>query len=593
MEHLKDEKNTMSGSEPVGHPIATGSRRHVEAESGTVLQRQVAKEFARGLRHARRALATRKLELAVDWCRYATMLAWKADSGCFYSHDLEQLLGEIGRQHFGVCPFASPAAEPPRRFLHVMSTAYETGGHTRVVSRWIETCARYAPLEHHSILISMQRDHPLPAWLGHSAAKTGGEIIELPPGLSWLEAAAEIRSRSLEYDAVILHIHPDDILPNIAFYDRLRPVMFFNHADHIFSLGTDLAKVIADTRPVGHDLSVRSRSPGARKILLPTPLLDEGATFCEKAEARWKTGLPADAILVLTIGWPQNFVPIPGYNFAEVIRSICEANSQVHVVAVGLTESEPFPGLAQSVGGRFLPVGVVIDREILELYYSAADIYLDAYPSSSGTAVLDAARHGLPVQRLYNRYQRLMWGEDPALDSVLLGVSTQDEFITNTLEWLAWPEDRRSELGGCFRNAVLQDHCGAFWKSKWLDPAVSALTQREQAPSELAPKNSYSNESAFHGFGIAVPANDWPSGMFVAGTIDSYEDASHPIRISGVFHSIRPLLFHSLVDGTTWHRLSLFTWLLMSCLPDHVRTAPRRLLRAIFKNPKRRRRSTN
>ena len=186
----------------------------------------------------------------------------------------------------------------------------------------------------------------------------------------------------------------------------------------MFSLGTDLARVIADIRPVGHDLSVRFRSPGPRKILLPVPLLEEGWTFCDKAEARRKTGLPVDALIVLTIGWPQNFVPMPGYNFAEVVRSICAANSRVHIVAVGLTESEPFPGLAQSVGGRFLPVGVVNDREILELYYSAADIYLDAYPSSSGTAVLDAARHGLPVQRLYNRYQRLMWGEDPALDSV-------------------------------------------------------------------------------------------------------------------------------------------------------------------------------
>ena len=83
------------------------------------------------------------------------------------------------------------------------------------------------------------------------------------------------------------------------------------------------------------------------------------------------------------------------------------------------------------MGGRFMPVGAVEDREILELYYRAADIYLDAYPTSSLTATLDAARHGLPVQRLRNRYRCLLWCDDPALDSVMPGAATQEEFIAN------------------------------------------------------------------------------------------------------------------------------------------------------------------
>jgi hypothetical protein len=43
-----------------------------------------------------------------------------------------------------------------------------------------------------------------------------------------LQTAAEIRAKSLEFDVIVLHTHPNDPLPNLAFYDQPRPVIFFN-----------------------------------------------------------------------------------------------------------------------------------------------------------------------------------------------------------------------------------------------------------------------------------------------------------------------------------------------------------------------------
>ena len=115
----------------------------------------------------------------------------------------------------------------------------------------------------------MQKDDPLPAWLSQSAQKTGGEIVRIPSGLSWLQAAAAIRSRAMEFDAVILHIHPNDPLPNLAFYDQPKPVLFFRHSDHLFNLGLDVARVYADIRPVGHEMSMQVLRPGTEKDLAP------------------------------------------------------------------------------------------------------------------------------------------------------------------------------------------------------------------------------------------------------------------------------------------------------------------------------------
>ncbi|MGB8029886.1 MAG: hypothetical protein WCF30_09485 [Terracidiphilus sp.] len=530
------------------------------------LQRQSAKEFGRALHCGEKAAAKNKPELAVGWCRYAATVAWSANPGFFFCHDIEQLLADIGRTYLKSisAPPASPG--PPRRFLHLMSTAYETGGHTRVVSRWIETCAQHAPMEHHSILISMQADEPLPAWLGNSARKTGGEVIKLASGMSWLQMAAEIRSKALEFDAVVLHIHPNDPLPNIALYDQPRPVLFFSHADYAFSLGTDVARVVAEIRTVAHDFSVLYRSPASRKVLLPVPLLDVAHATLDKVDVRKKLGLPVNSLIVLTIGELSKFIPIPGCNFPELIRSICAANSRILIVAVGPSESEPFPELKRQTGGRFMPVGLVKDPNILELYYRAANIFLDSIPVSSITAALDAARHGLPVQRLAIPTQSLLWSDDPALDSVLRGASTQDELVAGVLEWLEWPEDKRSELGGRFRAAVLEGNCGASWKSKWLDPAIRALDARcdDQFPTSLQCTDGGENPFLVLA-GLEWEAG-WPTSMLIARATLS---ARLPLRMRllGVLRSIGPLLFGTAEGGAFRTRFLMFITLLSAIVP--------------------------
>jgi hypothetical protein len=556
------------------------------------LRRRVAEEFSRALRRAKK-VAARQPELAVDWCRYAASLAWTVNPGFFYCHEIEQLLAEIGRTHLGSAPSQVPSMDPPRRFLHVMSAAHEKGGHTRVVSRWINICAQCAPSEHHSILISMQKDHPLPTWLGQSAQKTGGELIIFPPGMTWLQVAAEVRSKSLEFDVVVLHTHPNDPSPNIAFYDQPRPVLYYRHADHLFNLGLDVARVVADFRPVGHEMSVHFCAKAPRKIMLPIPLFDEELAHCSKLEAREKLGLPVDSLVVLTIGGAAKFIPMHEYAFPAVVQSLCDGNDRVLVIAVGISDSEPFPGLRESVGGRFLPVGPIEDREILELYYRASDVYMDSYPDGSLTAVLDAARHSLPIQRLRNPYRCLMWCDDPALDYVMRGASTQEEFAAGVLEWLAWPEEQRSKLGGRLRDAVLRDHCDASWKKNWLDPGVASLTMTGGGVSDSTSDNAQRDEANFPGLGIASPENDWPVGMFVAGTLLVDDRIPRSIRISGAFHSIKPLLFQKLGGGTTRRRFMMMRALVLSCLPMWIRMPVRKIRSAIFKNLRHQRESVD
>jgi hypothetical protein len=429
----------------------------------------------------------------------------------------------------------------------------------------------------------MQKDDPLPTWLRQSAQKTGGELIVFPPGMSWLQMAAEIRLRSFEFDVVVLHIHPNDPLPNMAFYDQPMPVLLFRHADHVFNLGIDVARVVADFRPVGREMSRHFCAAAPRKVLLPLPILDQGYVAGGKADARKKLGLPADALIALTIGEPYKFTPMYGYSFPARVQSLCAGNPRVLVVAVGPSESDLFPEFVRSVGCRFKAVGVVSDPDLLELYYRAANVYMDAYPVGSMTAVLDAARHGLPAQRLYNPYQCLMWDEDHGLDSVCSGVSTEDEYFARVHEWLEWPEEKRLELGGRLRDAVLRDHCGAGWKSKWLDRAIDALANSREHNIEPELGQSNSRKIGFPGLGDIVLDGNAYTGMMIAGIINADDSIPRPIRISGALHSIKPALFHT-GNGTARKRLLILRALVSSCVPIRIRIPVRNLRKAVFKN---------
>ena len=97
--------------------------------------------------------------------------------------------------------------------------------------------------------------------------------------------------------------------------------------------------------------------------------------------------------------------------------------------------------------------------------------------------------------------------------------------------------------------------------------------------------HSNSLEPCFPGLGKLTVQADWFDGMLIAGVILSGGDIPSSIRISGVFHSIRPLLFKTTGAGTVRTRLSIFKILVKSCVPDQIKTIVRIMWRALFRDP--------
>ena len=100
----------------------------------------------------REASERKKIALA----KVATKFAVTESTGYFRSSILENTYINYAKSH-DIDNYDIPYV--PNSFLHVMTRAYNTGGHTRVVERWI---TQSSPSQKHSIVILNQNGNPYP-----------------------------------------------------------------------------------------------------------------------------------------------------------------------------------------------------------------------------------------------------------------------------------------------------------------------------------------------------------------------------------------------------------------------------------------------
>ena len=103
---------------------------------------------------------------------------------------------------------------PPRRWMHVVTEVYSVFGHSALIRRWIEqddsSCI-------HDIIATGQGP-AFPDSLQVAVARTGGEVTCLDRTLPEVARALLLRQAAWDKaDVIVLHTHPFDIIPSIAF----------------------------------------------------------------------------------------------------------------------------------------------------------------------------------------------------------------------------------------------------------------------------------------------------------------------------------------------------------------------------------------
>jgi hypothetical protein len=393
-------------------------------------------------------------DLAAAWAETAADHAWKCHPGFFVDERMEQLLASLGAQNAsgGV---ARGRPKSPQSVLHVVTEAYTIGGHTRLAWRWIVLDRS----RRHSVVLTRQgHSFPVPEALTTAVGTAGGFVRALdwqqyPP----LTRAEHLRGLATDFDVVVVHAHPFDIVPAIAFAGSGGPpVILLNHASIAFWVGRETADVVACLRPSSHEVATSRRGiHPSRCPLLPIPV-ERPAKGPSRSEARVALGVPHDAVLLFTVASPYKYIAFePGPSFIELILSLALAHDRAHVVAIGPTDEGAWRQARKRTGGRIRALGSAQD---VDLHARAADVYLDSFPVTSPTSFLETGRYGAPIVSLSSYACRapVLCADDAWPDGFLVHMSP-DSFVEE-MGRLIEDAPYREALGRATADAILAGH---------------------------------------------------------------------------------------------------------------------------------------
>jgi hypothetical protein len=431
------------------------------------------------LRNAGRMESAGNDDHAAEWAVLASSTAVVAGHSWLTSQPLEMLLTRIGarlapaREHA-----ARPVAARPARWLHVLTRSYVLGGHTAIARRWIERAPRS---ERHDLVLTYQDVPGVPANLALSIKQAGGGIVSLGGEPSLRARARRLREMAQAVDVVVLHAHPWDVVPALAFAAAGGPpVLLMNHADHGFWVGVACADLVIDIRDSGLHLS-RALRGVTRSALLPVPLPDPGPAPADRSAAQARLADPAplqSEIVLLTVGGTSKYTPFPGLSFGDAALAIVRAVPECALIAVGPDPRSPFwKHLHAASGGRINALG---PDPHLAPWHAAADVYLEGFPRGSYTALLEVALAG----RAFVRKPWLAPPEELPIDRGSLAEfecpATPGDYAAEAIALIREPA-RREPMAQRARAAVMAAHCGAGWTAA-LESLVVQLPARHEPP---------------------------------------------------------------------------------------------------------------
>ncbi|MEO8284530.1 MAG: hypothetical protein ABI568_14200 [Pseudarthrobacter sp.] len=450
----------------------TGIRENLETFNGLV-------------QHAASLVRAGALEEAAVQSQLAARFAWLDHTGLFASTELERVVDQLRKSLPGKQPGRTAPGDGILRVVHVATQLYGAGGHTQTIACWV----RQDSSSSHQLLLTRQGSAPLPEKIsGCLPGPRAVQYLDRAPG-GLLRRAAALRRAVETADVVIVHAHPDDVVPAIALgTESSPPAVYVNHADHVFWLGTSAANVLLNLRRSGERLSIARRGvePG-RCMVANRPLeLAQSAALpsARRSELRSRWGVSDGDFLVVSAAAASKYDSVGTESLIELFESFLRRQPHARLLVAGPSCVGQWAEASSATNGRIRAVGRLSDVATL---LSAADAYLDSFPFASLTSLLEAGVHGLPLvtYRGHPAECDVLGADSPGLERNLFTPSSHHEFVS-TMTSLAESPSFRAARGNSTRSAVLAGHSLGAWD----DTVREIYSQARRAVTEPSPRTA-------------------------------------------------------------------------------------------------------
>lgn len=336
--------------------------------------------FERSLKYADLLFKNNENEECVKYISHISKYAWSNFTGYYSNWKLEGLLNHIGDE---LPKLATYERVRNGKVLHIASELYVTGGHTKLLFNWIKNDTT----KQHSVVTTRLNTTQLELIANEYSVHC--ELFELN-GCNLLEKSFDLKKVAHNFEFIILHTHPDDVIPVLAFSDKKfkTPIIFNNHADHIFWLGNSIIDVLIQIRNVNIELDKKRRQL-FNSFYLPIIIEQNNGVFKSLITKN-------DNINILSTGSQYKYKPNEQHNFFESLISIVNKYKTVHAYLAGVSENYEFA--LKFKHDRIHYLGTINN---LDYYENIADIYLEGFPISSFTALIQPALKKKYIHLMY------------------------------------------------------------------------------------------------------------------------------------------------------------------------------------------------
>ncbi|MCC9622544.1 hypothetical protein LPB41_12650 [Thalassospira sp. MA62] len=304
------------------------------------------------------------------------------------------------------------------KVTHILSEGHDTGGHT--------------PLCINIIKEQKERGRDVELLITNGATTKVLEDVKqsgIPfkifggQGLPQLCALAEhiVHSKS-----IVMHINPDDIEATLAvmFATKNGASSFFvNHANIHFSYGTAQCSCMLEITAGSWLSSAKYRSPQKQSFLgIPATSLEQKSLNAVNVGS-----LKPEAPYFVSVGTRNKYRLNNSPQFIEFIDFLC-GEKQQNLLLIGPGDAPQFQKLSKAARDKLTPLGLT-ERQTTLALVADATAYIDSFPESGGTSVMNAMSLGLPV--FGQHISEGMYGDDflsPSMEDLYTRIT---DFINN------------------------------------------------------------------------------------------------------------------------------------------------------------------
>jgi hypothetical protein len=248
--------------------------------------------------------------------------------------------------------------------------------------------------------------------------------------------------------------------------------------------------LILNMRDSGEQLAITRRGvdPG-RSAVLSWPLMSGGRDV-GREEAKRRLGLDPNQVVIVTAADGSKYRPLTRPSFIDLVLPVLQRHESAVLLAAGPRPEGEWLEASDRTGGRIRALGRLADVTPLHL---AADIYLDSFPFSSGTSLLEAGSFGTPTitYRGHPEGCAVLGVDGPGLADHLLCPS-DPEMLQEVLGQAITDRGWRVELGERTQRAISDRHMGPGWRAAAAD--VYRLAARAEGRHPLVPVERQTTE---------------------------------------------------------------------------------------------------